>query len=338
MDSVDTAAAKLGLTEGMCTDPALLRDVFENTMRLGDFVPIADVVAPYLDAPTSLDPLIDSIKGAIRKRYPAIVATLIELEDLDPVEDVDTVRWVLHLTFLVELVAREMVRSPAFMVDLHTYIQAKRNELELPDDFIGFVRTVKQTTDSAFEAAKIRTLDLVINQYMSLREREPGPAEARDILRKNAGLKLNIMEAVLSDTQEGDYPNARVGFKLTQRGVRELRVEGEDRIIKQVLPPGWVALYHSWAIAFIISNVDNIDILVTKLLVPTVMDAEPDDYLFRRGIVLWFVGNVALLNEIDAGGQREQRIPRLTSIANRWGQVNLRESEGFLTDTRSATC
>jgi len=333
VDLVDSAAAKLGLTGGMSTDPVLLRDIYINTMRLDGFAPMVDLVAPYFEAPVPLDPLIETVKAAIRKRYPALVATLAELDDLAPVDDVETVRWVLHLTFLVELVAQQMVCSPAFMIELHAWIGDKRAKLDLPEDFLGFVREVRQTTDSAFEAAKIRTLDLVINQYLSLRELEPGPAPERDRFRKNAGLKLNIMEAVLSDTTEGDFANAHVGFKLTQRGVQELRVEGENRAVKQVLPPGWVALYHSWALAFIVSNVDNIDILVTKLLVPTVVDSEPEDYLFRRGIVLWFVGNVALLNEIDAGGQRHQRIPRLTEIATRWGRVNLRESDGFLRAT-----
>jgi hypothetical protein len=235
--------------------------------------------------------------------------------------------------YLLEALAQCMVDRPDFLVALRDHVHRKRESLEIPGGFFGFVETVHEATGGGlFEGAKVRTLDLVVSQYIEWRSREPGPLSDLELFRKNAGLKLNIMEAVVKDATAGFGCNARVGGKLALVAVRSARVVGDSRVVKQVLPTGWVALYQSWNLAFLMANLDNLDLLVPKLLIPTVVDAEPDDYLFRRGIVLWYVANIALLGLVRDEGVRKQRVRRLGGWAEQWGQRTLDASEGFLAE------
>ena len=112
--------------------------------------------------------------------------------------------------------------------------------------------------------------------------------------------------------------------------VRSAEVVGEGRVIKQVLPDGWVPLYQSWNLVFLMANLDNLDLLLPKLLIPTVLDAEPEDYLFRRGVVLWYVANMTLFCLVSDEGERPQRIGGLQAWAEPWAERTLEASEGFL--------
>jgi len=182
----------------------------------------------------------------------------------------------------------------------------------------------------------VRTLDLVVGQYLAWRARSPGPLPDGELFRKNAGLKLNIMEAVVKDVGAGHLDNAHVGAKLALMAVQSIEVVGAERGVKQVLPPGWVTLYQSWNLAFLVANLENLDLLIPKLLIPTVLDAEPEDYLFRRGVVLWYVANMTLFCLIAEGGRRDQRVVRDPSWAERCAAITQDASQGFLDGHRRA--
>jgi len=334
MDVIDQILVDLGLDKGLASDPDLLGDILRDTMFLADFEAFRTQVASSLCDSVDLSGLVARVVGAVRHRCPLLVEVLDagRRDGLRPA-NAETVVWMIHYMYLLEALAQCMVERPAFLVALRDHVHFKRESLEIPGGFFGFVETVHEATGGGlFEGAKVRTLDLVVSQYIDWRSREPGPLPEGDLFRKNAGLKLNIMEAVVKDVAAGFGDNARVGGKLALVAVRSAAVVGESRVIKQALPPGWVALYQSWNLAFLMANLDNLDLLLPKLLIPSVLDAEPDDYLFRRGIVLWYVANMALLGLVRDQGVRRQRVRRLGLWADQWGQRTLHASEGFLAE------
>jgi len=332
-DPVDIAAANLGLVRGQHTDPELLERVLRDDLLLGDFEPFTERVAPLLASPQPLDPMLERIQDAIRHRQPAVLAFLeAHASDLSvPDEAAQVVTRMVHHTYLLEELAQAIVASPSFLEALHAHVHALREIFGLRERFFAFVADVYRAADGGvFEAAKIRTLDLMIDQYMGWRKGPEGELNEAQRFRKNAGIKLNMFEAVTKDLFAGFADNARVGTKLGLVGVRELRVCGPNKVVQQVLAPGWTSLYQAWNLAFMMGNLDNLDLLYPKLLVPSVIDAADDDYLFRRGCVLWFSANITLFNILRARHDGEERVPRMPELARAWGAINLAQSEGLL--------
>lgn len=337
-DCVAPFLARLGLARGRVTDPAVLGAVLSEDLLLGSFAPLLERLGDALEQPVPLDPLLDAMADAVRTRHPIVGQALEQVlgEVTVPPEHAATLDRLLHHTWLLEEVARGIVDDPAFLEALHAHVMELRAGLGIRSGFFAFVEDVFEATGGGvFEAAKIRTLDLVIDQYRAWRTEPCGELDESDRFRKNAGLKLNIMEAVTKDLAAGHLDNAHVGFKLAMLGVRELRVVGSNKAIQQVFAPGWTELYESWNLAFVLANLDNLDLLLPKLLVPSVLAAEPEDYLFRRGAILWFSANItlfALVRAHAAGTERAQPIPRMPDLAERWGGLNAEHARGLLAE------
>jgi len=155
-------------------------------------------------------------------------------------------------------------------------------------------------------------------------------------------VELNIYEAGITDYKNDLRSNSIAAFALCEE-IRKLKFNDEF-VKKAVLPESddekfyssicdkencvpiteysqsWVSLYISWNAAFVVGNMDNIDLLIPKLLIPTLIDSDPEDFMVSRAISLWLSINHYLFrikdkNVIHGPDNRKE-------IAQVWGEIN----------------
>jgi hypothetical protein len=151
---------------------------------------------------------------------------------------------------------------------------------------------------------------------------------------KNFWLILNIFEAVLTDWKRGEANNALAGLALIRHPIRRLWIMPTGRFILNYLPRNWPALYQSWNMAFVVGNLANPHILLPKLLLPCLINAEPENYLFIRGVSLWITVNLQLFAR-KAG--HSSMLPGHEALATLWGEVNARHARRFMDNEFAAS-
>ena len=315
---VRTASQQLGLNSLTQTDPVMLRDVLENQMFLGDFQPFKTRIQRYLDAPAPLGAFMASIESGIISKHPVFVKFLCQgLQDhlfSDAHAYSDQVKRIVHHTFLLDLLTREMIADDIFMLAVRDHYNKKRTEYDV-DTSVG---VYEATGNNLFETAKMFSASIAFDQYVDFRAR--ARLTPADLLEKNIGLFANIAEATATDAAHGFGYNMMAGRLLAKDLVKKLWTDGPHTEIKQRLVTGWSELYENWNMAFISGNLSDLDILYPKLLIPCLINAAPEDYLYRRGLALWVSANMVLLRKVIQPGF--QSIGPFPKAADSWGKIN----------------
>jgi hypothetical protein len=206
------------------------------------------------------------------------------------------------------------------MDTVREYFIEKRRQAGIRTSFFGSALDVYRSTGGdLFETAKMLTMDVTFEQYRRFRgEDELG---RRDLHSKRRSLFTNVMEATLMDAAHRFTQNSRAGLVLAALRVKKIAVESPRHDIKQYFPDGWSALYQTWNLAFITGNLTELDLLYPKLLLPLLVEAAPEDYLYRRGVTLWVSANIVLLHKVmKTGRQPFGPFPRAAKL---WGGLNL---------------
>ena len=146
-------------------------------------------------------------------------------------------------------------------------------------------------------------------------------ATTRSIWNTQNRLILNIVEAVIEDKRTHNEDNALAGIALAINPAEDVRFESESRVIEYVLSPEWTRLYETWNLAFITANMQSLQLFYPKLLIPQVLCAESNDYMFNRALSLWTSINFYLLTK--ASKRPETELSGKEALARRWGEINL---------------
>lgn len=310
------------------SDPVVMKDVVENEFYLKTFPEAITLIQPYLDAPQPLSDFFQQIKQAIRSRHPAIIEVLTQTEEigilptrLSKEQTALTIR-TLHNMVVLEALVQEMTRDVIFMKAVQDHYLKLRYEI-LPKESSLWQKY--EATGGVFEVAKLLTMDQVFEQYLLFRTK--GPLDAGDLKAKDFGLRLNISEATIADTLQCNFSNAYVGRTLLSSRIQSLFKCTEGPLYQHFESDSWSPLYETWNLAFVLGNLENLHIVLPKLLIPSVIDATPDEYLFYRGISLWVTINLYLLHNMHHKEPvilpEEIKIP----LVEIWGEVNTRYAE-----------
>lgn len=166
----------------------------------------------------------------------------------------------------------------------------------------------------------------------------------------NDWLRINIYEAGITEYKDGFQANAMAAHVLAE-DVRE-RCHRESFQMRRVIPEGpsadfyasllgddnffpvigisdeWKSLYLTWNMAFILSELNNLHYLFPKLLIPSVLCADSENFLGARIISLWVSINSALL--LNFHHVNKLTGPQLRrEMATAWGEINQRYAEEF---------
>jgi hypothetical protein len=156
-------------------------------------------------------------------------------------------------------------------------------------------------------------------------------------------LRINIYEAGITEYNNGFKSNAISAHALSEDAKKHCHrevfksgsifPEGEIDEFYQSLNSDdnyfptfafhkdWVGLYETWNMAFILGELNNLHFLFPKLLIPSVLNAKPENFLGARIISLWLSINNTLFMNLDnlenIAGPAKRR-----EMAQAWGEIN----------------
>ena len=90
----------------------------------------------------------------------------------------------------------------------------------------------------------------------------------------------------------------------------------------------WTDLYQTWNLAFVTGNLTDLHIIYPKLLIPSVINASSDDYLFHRALSLWPTANFVLFNK--SKGIESLAFAQQEELAQLWGQINVKYAYDYV--------
>jgi hypothetical protein len=323
-DCVDELMKRLDISMDQTTDPDLMKDILHNDMKLDDCPAVVKLLGPLLSEKESMAPMLERIRESIITKQPelhefiarALNENLIQAPD-DAAKKM-IVRSLNH-TMLLDGITKGMADDYHVQEAVRDHLLNKRKEMGIHEGFVGSARDIyKAMGNDLFFAAKAKTMDNAFDKQLKFRKE--GHIPSWDIHMRQASLELNLAEAILTDKAHGYSDNARAGLDLARHIFSRAEVKGDNRFIDYNLTQKWNSLYESWNLAFMTGNVTDPQILFPKLLIPQVIDAKPEEYLFNRSMALWMTINFDLFHKMDK--KPEVVIPDHEQLARCWGEVN----------------
>jgi hypothetical protein len=156
-------------------------------------------------------------------------------------------------------------------------------------------------------------------------------------------LPLNIVEAAVYDTVNGNFDNAKAGWiaathrpggksnEATGAGDTALTEDGNGVSVNMPLPKEWADLYHAWNMAFV-SQFAQFPYSIVKLLIPRVSDYQdqPSEYIHTRALTLYAHLNFILFrpegDEVGGEGAFDWSTPEMSRL---FGAVNLEKAREY---------
>ena len=329
--NVDVLVDKLGISMAQKTNPEVMKDVLHNVMKLDDCPAVMKLVGAKLEKPESMAPMLETVKKSLLDKHPALCELLAAAlkENLIPTADADgkkTVDRTLHHMVLLNAITKGMVEDPKVAEEVQDRLLKKRRELGIRDGFFesaaDMIYAEGLTQDSLFLAIKTKSIDYGMDLFREFRkQKELLPL---DSLLGSVLVSGNIAEACGADLYFGLRDNARAGFDMIMNAATQVSVAGKERAVKYNLSQDWDSLYETWNMAFV-STLNNVDRRFAKLLIPQVIDAKPEDYIFNRGLALWLTLNFDHFHAIE--NRKNVTLPNSRRIAEIWGSINRRYGE-----------
>jgi hypothetical protein len=324
--NVDDLVKKLGISMSEKTDPAVMRDVLHNVMKLDDCPAVVKLLGERLTNEESMAPMLERIRKSILTKHPAMLEfiskSLKENSLPEPTKDgQQVIKRTLNHMVLLDTITKGMAEDPKVMEEVRAHLLKKREQMGIREPFFesafDMFMNEGRNEESLFLAIKTKSVDAGLDLFSELRKN--GRASDLESLLGSALLDFNIAEAVGADVYFGLSDNARAGLDLILNPASKVWVAGQDRSVKFDLSQDWDSLYESWNMAFV-SNLANPDRRYAKLLIPQVIDAKPEDYVFNRALALWLTLNFDHFHALE--GRKSTKLPNARKISEGWGAIN----------------
>jgi hypothetical protein len=205
------------------------------------------------------------------------------------------VKKAIHVSLVMEGIARKILNhwDESILRDVHRVFTENR-----PADWL-------EQTGGWFMKAKFLTIEVlsIENKILEMPENYWAPDSETKTKWSNTKadsdmrLSLNVMEAALSDIQNGYTENGLFGLYLAY----PIDKQSKEQSI------AYKNGYETWNLAFVTNTPESVQYtggMIGKLLVPVVTCADSDKYIYNRAIVLYLFLNFLLLSniEVNAGG------------------------------------
>lgn len=304
------------------TDPTILLQILSTTMYLADLPSLAQYLGPKLQQSQTLQPLITQIGLAIKEKHPAIqefIQTILHKNLIPHLSESGSysILWILHYIYLLQEITLGIAHNDNLNEEIKNHLLKKRKEFNIRESFWGSFIDIYRVVHNVFEPVKAKTMDKVYFFLKKMRFMER-ISRKTFFVRKNL-ISLNILEAVFTDIRQGYLKNARAGLSLIAHPLQNIAIEGPHKFVKQTFAKGWAELYETWNLAFVTGNMNNLHIIYPKLLIPCVLGASPENYLYFRTIALWLTVNFQLFAKIH---NVNIRLPNARKYAKIWGDIN----------------
>jgi hypothetical protein len=353
---VARAVRALGLDPAPATNPETMARHLTDLQLLDletGHQPAQQFLREATTRPLSTEAHITRAQEALCARHPTIVAFLEIALERGWLQPSPHVQQALHLGVALEHLTAAMKQSVGFLEDLRGHVSAKRAAYGVPPKkvFRTFWRAWRAS--SFFLASKIITIDPALSYFHGVRRngevsrsslrRRLGAREisflefesrlpTRGLEHAHDGLRLNILEAAVAEYLGGFTDNALCAHILT----KALESQPWRRDAPGSVPgQDWVSLYESWNAAFMLGTLADWPLVLPKLFLPTVLGADPGDYLEVRVYSLWLTLNLLLFRML-AGHSTVPRPPTSREQAAVWGKLNAECALSLISDMSEA--
>lgn len=314
---LDRLTENLGIHSEFYSNPKILESILKEDMMLFDQEDVAINILPKIATPILLDPMINTIKNAVLTKHAPVMnfvcialaqGLIPQLSDEEKVYVVKT----LNHTYLLEEITKLMRNDVNVMVRIRDFVLQKRAQLGM-SNFVGIMRT----SGDLFMSAKMTSMDIAMERFV--RVRRANNFAWHEVLKTREGLRLNILEAISTDVSNSFNDNAIVGGALATEMPRRVYVDSDKRVLVYDITQRWMTMYETWNLSFITGNLTELQLLYPKLIMPSVINAQPRDYIFNRGLSLWLTSNFYLFAKIRGN---DSSLPRGRELSELWGRLN----------------
>ncbi|MBN9227011.1 MULTISPECIES: hypothetical protein [Legionella] len=104
--------------------------------------------------------------------------------------------------------------------------------------------------------------------------------------------------------------------------------QSRKRVSQFYVSKEWMYLYNSWNLFFVVQNLDS-KFLPIKLLIPSVLNALPSQYMETRVFVLYLIGNLFHYNKLSVFTE-DIKLSQAQVILNKWGEINKKYADALL--------
>jgi len=321
---VDEAAKRLGIDMSMKTDPAVITHQFKNIMHLDGMEVFTKLLAEDLKTPQPLAPLLQAVRKGVTENHPAIgVVICASLEDPEAKVIYDApgkegITRMLNHMYAFNKIVTKVSEDKDVMLATQKYLDGEVTKM------IGTTSLLKRIYElynaaGLFGVMKDYTIKLAMTSMNEMRQR--GVTE-EDIKARKKTLTINIYEAMGTDLVHGFTDNAYVGKVLNEDKIQSIRSTNASSELRYTLAKSFARLYETWNLAFVIGNLEYMDIILPKLIAPRVLLADNSAYIYERVIALWMTIQfylMASLQKVPHGQFTGQK-----QLATLWGKVNSR--------------
>ena len=208
--NVDDLVKKLGISMSEKTDPAVMRDVLHNVMKLDDCPAVVKLLGERLTNEESMAPMLERIRKSILTKHPAMLEfiskSLKENSLPEPTKDgQQVIKRTLNHMVLLDTITKGMAEDPKVMEEVRAHLLKKREQMGIREPFFesafDMFMNEGRNEESLFLAIKTKSVDAGLDLFSELRKN--GRASDLESLLGSALLDFNIAEAVGADVYFG---------------------------------------------------------------------------------------------------------------------------------------
>jgi hypothetical protein len=150
---------------------------------------------------------------------------------------------------------------------------------------------------------------------------EAGITEYKSGFKDNAICAQELCEDLKVNSPTPKIKNSHIFPENTKNDFYKKLSNSKNKFITANVSQKWTSLYETWNLAFILGNMNNLEILFPKLLIPSVINSKPEHYSETRVISLWLSINNYIFWNYDH--KNETKGPKnKVMMAKAWGKIN----------------
>lgn len=218
------------------------------------------------------------------------------------------------------------------------------------DPFLVYFKLQRGLLETQFKKTELKKL-YKNKQINYIEYKLLSPIKKKNIQRINELVRINIYEAGITEYKKGFKTNALCAHTLCEYlKTKRPKTKFKKEIItpenknyfykkntKKTLFPSievsenWISLYTSWNTAFVLGNLNDLDIILPKLFIPSIIDAKNDNFLGVRFISLWLTIHFTIFRKANkleiTGPKNKKEMAEALAEINKKYSLNITEKE-----------
>ncbi len=174
-----------------------------------------------------------------------------------------------------------------------------------------------------------------LSEFVRINIHEAGVTEFKNNFKDNAFCAYVLAEYIEDNPPHPFFEKREIIPEGNSDDFYESIVNKKNLFPKMTMSQNFSSLYTTWNLAFVVGNLKNLDLLIPKLLIPSLFNAKKDDFMGVRGISLWLSINHVLFRTCE---KREMAgFKNKVEMAHAWEKINREYSINIIKEEINGT-